>query len=137
VDGSALARWCIFEPTNSEDVALTAWRDLADRLEGKAPPGASRSAEWSAFRDRTLKGRGCAVCGGRKNLTLHHIIPFHLAPDLELDHNNVIPLCQAGMYGINCHLVLGHLGNWQRTNVNVLADVAYWHTRLVIERDRD
>lgn len=60
----------------------------------------------------------------------HHIIPFHLAPDLELDESNLLPLCEAGKYGINCHLLIGHVGNFRRANPNVFADVAYWHTRL-------
>lgn len=110
------------------------WRDLADRLEGKAPPGAARSPKWRKTRDGFIVGKQCAVCGGWKFLVAHHVIPFHLAPDLELDPANLIVLCEAKRYGINCHLLLGHLGNWQRPNPQVLADVAYWHQRLINDR---
>lgn len=112
---------------------MSRWRDLADRLEGKAPPDARRSAKWRKVRDDFLKDKCCAVCGGKKNLIAHHMIPFHIAPDLELDESNLLALCEA-TYSWNCHLLFGHLGNWQRTNMNVLADAAYWHQRLVLDR---
>jgi len=110
------------------------WRDMADRLGGKAPSGARRSPKWRKFRDGYLKGKRCAVCGGSRSLTLHHIIPFHLAPDLELDPDNVTVLCEAKRYGINCHLLCGHLGNWQRIAVDCRALAAYWHQRLIKDR---
>jgi len=113
---------------------MTSWRDMADRLEGKAPTGARRSGKWRGVRDDFLRGKRCEVCGGRKSLTAHHEIPFHLAPDLELDPGNLIALCQAGRFGINCHLLIGHVGNWQRTNVTVRASVAYWNQRLIGDR---
>ncbi len=113
---------------------MSKWRDLADSLPGKAPPGAKRSSQWAAVRNAFLKGKMCAVCGGRKSLIAHHEIPFHLAPHLELVESNLIPLCEAGRYGINCHLLLGHVGNYQRTNVTVRADVAYWRQRLIDDR---
>lgn len=95
---------------------MSNWRDMADRIEGKAPPGAKRSSKWRKFRDEQLKGKSCALCGGSRSLTLHHVIPFHLAPDLELDPDNCIVLCEAKRYGINCHLLAGHWGNWRRIN---------------------
>lgn len=106
------------------------WRDMADRLDGKAPSGARRSGRWRTVRDDFLRGKCCAVCGGKKYLVAHHIIPFHLAPDLELVESNLIALCERKKYGINCHLLLGHVGNFKRVNVNVLADVAYWNEKL-------
>lgn len=107
---------------------------MADRLSGKAPTGASRSPLWSRTRDAFLDGRQCAVCGGSTALVAHHVVPFHLAPDLELDPDNLIPLCEANRYGVNCHLLFGHLGNYRRINVSVRADAAYWHQRLILDR---
>ena len=108
---------------------MTTWRDIADRIEGKIV-GGDRSPLWRGFRDDFLRDAVCVVCGCRKKLVAHHRIPFRIAPDLELDPANVLPLCEAGRYGLNCHLLIGHLGAWQRVNVNVDADVAYWATRL-------
>lgn len=113
---------------------MSVWRDLADRIEGKAPPGARRSSNWRTVRNDFLRGKSCVVCGGRRSLVAHHKIPFHLAPDLELVESNLIPLCEAKRYGINCHQLLGHLGAWSRVNPNVMADVAYWHQRLILDR---
>jgi 5-methylcytosine-specific restriction enzyme A len=110
---------------------MSHWRDMADRLDGKAPPGAARSSEWQSVRNDFLRGRSCAVCGGRRFLIAHHIVPFHLAPDLELDPTNLIALCEAKRYGINCHLLLGHLGNYQRANPFVEAFAAEWNHLLV------
>jgi len=113
---------------------MSKWRDLADRLEGKAPKNARRSKKWPKTRNEYLFGRTCVVCGGKKYLVAHHEIPFHLAPHLELEWDNLIPLCEAKRYGINCHLLLGHLGNWARVNVSVRADIAYWHERIIVSR---
>jgi len=117
-------------PENS----MSAWRDLADTLPGKALPDQRRSPQWRRVRDEFLRGKSCAVCGGRRNLVAHHRVPFHLAPHLELAEENLIAICEAKRYGINCHLLLGHLGNWQRTNVSVDADIAYWHNRIIESR---
>ncbi len=106
------------------------WRDLTDRFSGKAPVGARRSGKWRRVRDEFLKGKRCASCGGRRSLVAHHIIPFHLAPDLELDVSNLLPLCEAKRFGINCHLLLGHVGNWRRANPFVEAEAAYWAAKL-------
>ena len=103
---------------------------LLDRITGKAPKGAKRHPDWNKFRKEMLDGASCAVCGGTKKLQLHHKIPFHLAPELELDKDNVIPLCMAGKYGLKCHLLVGHYGNWQKFNPQVEADSAFWQTRL-------
>jgi 5-methylcytosine-specific restriction protein A len=109
---------------------MSSWRDLSERLSGKAPKGTRRSSRWRKFRDGLLKGNSCACCGGKKSLIGHHRIPFHLAPDMELDPDNIIVLCEAKRYGINCHLLLGHCGNWRRANVYCDADVAYWKSKL-------
>ena len=113
---------------------MSLWRNLADRLDGKAPTGAKRSGKWRKTRDAFLKGKRCEICGGKKSLVAHHEIPFHMAPDWELLEENLVALCESGRYGINCHLLVGHLGNWRRTNVIVRADVAYWNQRIIVSR---
>lgn len=96
---------------------------------GTSKPRGKRSSKWPALRDRFLKGKSCAVCEGQKRLEAHHIWPFHLRPDLELDPANLIPLCE-GRASINCHLIMGHLGNYRSFNLVVQADAARWHARM-------
>jgi hypothetical protein len=88
----------------------------------KHPPGAARSPHWRAFELAFLKGKSCALCGGRKLLQAHHVRPFHLFPRLELVESNVLPLCE-GNPACNCHLLWGHLGNFQSWNETVVFDV--------------
>ena len=70
-----------------------------------------RSPQWSAVRDHFLEGKKCAACGSKKNLQVHHVKPFHLYPELELDVTNLIVLC---MDKYDCHLRLGHGNNFSR-----------------------
>lgn len=113
---------------------MSRWRDLSERLEGKAPPGARRSSQWRRVRDEFLRGKSCLVCGGRRSLVAHHEIPFHLAPDLELIESNLMPLCESGRYGINCHLLIGHVGSFRRANPIARADAAFWNHRIILSR---
>jgi 5-methylcytosine-specific restriction enzyme A len=83
---------------------------------------AKRSAHWPTiekhFRE---KYPTCAACGGSKRLNVHHIQPFHIFPELELDTNNLISLC---MGKLECHLRLGHLGNFKTYNPNIIKNAA-------------
>jgi hypothetical protein len=63
-------------------------------------------------------------------LDVHHIRPFHLHPDLELEPSNLITLCEADKGGVNCHLFIGHLGNFKSFNVDVKADASYWREKF-------
>lgn len=104
---------------------------LKDRIQGKAPKGARRSSKWSKVRKKYLKDNpACEVCGCKKKLTVHHKIPFHIAPDKELDPNNLVTLCESNYLGKNCHLLFGHLGNFRRINSNIELDVMTWKMRL-------
>jgi len=104
--------------------------ELKDRLQGKAPPGAKRSKTWRKTRAKHLKKfPRCRVCGRTTNLSVHHIIPFYLAPDLEEVERNLITLCERPKV-LNCHLILGHLGNYRKTNPSCEADVMMWYIKL-------
>ena len=94
-----------------------------------------RSSRWPKFSKGYLKGKICAVCGGKKNLQAHHKKPFHLFPDLELDPANVIPLCE-GAKDVNCHLFIGHLGNFKGYNPDVEADAREWNRKLEENKKR-
>jgi 5-methylcytosine-specific restriction enzyme A len=87
---------------------------------GKVPKGSKRSSHWPKLRKEHLeKYPTCALCGGTKKLEVHHIKPFHLHPELELDPNNFITLCESTKHGVNCHLFFGHLGNFKQVNEDV------------------
>lgn len=97
----------------------------------KIPAGTARSSHWPAARAAHLKDHPtCAVCGGTEKLEVHHIRPFHLHPDLELDPSNFITLCEANKDGFDCHLGFGHLGNFKSFNVDVVADAAAWNAKI-------
>lgn len=93
---------------------------LKDKLNGK--PFKMRSPKWSAVRKHHLLTHNyCAACGNQENLEVHHIKPFHLHPELELEESNLITLCEC-KDGRECHLRIGHLGDWHKFNVNVIED---------------
>lgn len=96
-------------------------RHLKEVAQGKARLLQKRSSQWSSFRKEWLRGKHCAACGGVEYLEAHHVVPFHIDPTRELDPANLIALCdRPGRH--NCHLDVGHLGNWRRENPNVVAD---------------
>lgn len=71
----------------------------------------------------------CAVCGGTRKVEVHHRIPFHLRPDLELDPDNLITLCE-GCPSANHHLLYGHLGNYKSFNAQVELDANIWSKKI-------
>src|SRR5512135_3581631 len=93
---------------------------IKHRLQGKIPHGMKRSNKWPKVRAAHLaKHPACEVCGGNEKLEVHHKRPFHLHPDLELDPKNLITLCESKHGGVNCHLFVGHLGNFKSFNADV------------------
>ncbi|GER90013.1 hypothetical protein KDW_41750 [Dictyobacter vulcani] len=84
--------------------------------------GRARSPQWPRVAHEHLSHEpACVVCGHRgKGLQVHHIKPFHLYPELELDPKNLITLCE--VRGRTHHLLIGHLDDWQSYNIRVRAD---------------
>lgn len=104
---------------------------VVDALKGKAPLTAARSSYWPKVRKEHLsKHPQCAVCGETHKLEVHHIQPFHLHPELELNPDNLITLCESDSNGVCCHLFVGHLGNYKSFNTSVKDDAKYWHNKL-------
>ena len=104
---------------------------IQDALIGKAPISAKRSKDWSKVRAEFLQlNPRCAVCEGNKKLNVHHIVPFHVDPTLELEPSNLITLCERKKYGIHCHLLVGHLGNYRNINTHLFEDVELLNRRL-------
>ena len=58
----------------------------------------------------------CKACGGNKLLAVHHKLPYHLYPHLEMDPKNWIVLCESSS---TCHFLLGHGKNWSDYIPNV------------------
>lgn len=84
-----------------------------------------RSVKWAKVRKEHLKlFPSCAVCGAKKFLEVHHILPFHLFPEKELVESNLITLCE--QKGHECHLQFGHLGSYQSYNKDVVEDAKHW-----------
>ena len=104
-------------------LALLAW--------GHDPlSSAPRSPMWPKVRATHLKAHPvCEVCGHNLDLEVHHIMPYHLKPELELSPDNLITLgtkCPTG----NHHFFFGHLGSWQSYNKDVVADAAAWRKKM-------
>ena len=107
-------------------------RHVKDRVAGKIPAGSKSSGHWPKIREEhLLKNPKCALCGGDKKLEVHHIRPFHLHPDLELNPDNLITLCESKDNGANCHLLFGHLGNFKSFNVDVQKDSGEWNDKIL------
>lgn len=109
------------------------WEAIQDRISGKAPKGAKRNPGWTKFRKTHLNQfPDCYVCGAVTKLQVHHIVPFHVAPDLELNPENVLTLCTGGKHkGLNCHLIFGHHGNYKKVNIDCLDEAVYWRGKLL------
>ena len=91
----------------------------------KGRPAKFRSPKWKKFEsEMIIKQPYCAVCGNTivRELTGHHMKPYHAFPELELDPENILIMCYNGPGHINCHLVVGHCGNWRYYNPNVIRD---------------
>lgn len=90
--------------------------------------GKPRSRLWREVRDRHLKENPeCAVCGRRKNVVPHHVVPVHVDPSRELDPGNLISLCEGPAF--NCHLFFGHLRDWSSFNPEVREDAKIWREK--------
>lgn len=90
-----------------------------------------RSPHWGKVRDAYLLEHPlCVACGGKDHLNAHHRKPFHLFPELELDPTNLLTLCEHGPGDTNCHLLLGHGGNWSLWNPQVQNDVEWFAEML-------
>lgn len=80
-----------------------------------------RSPHWDEVRNEVVADHPyCAASGMKTGLEVHHIMPYHLRPDLELRKDNLAVLARP------YHFLLGHFCNWQKFNANVVKDAAHW-----------
>lgn len=93
-----------------------------------------RSSHWPAVeRAHLAKNPTCACCTtatASAKQQVHHVFPFHYCvalgrSDLELDPRNLITLCEDEPGASNAqdhHLLVGHLGDFGSSNLDVAAD---------------
>jgi 5-methylcytosine-specific restriction endonuclease McrA len=87
---------------------------------------ASRSPKWSTVRKQHLKENPfCLACGKNSKLEVHHKIPVHINPELELDPSNLVTLCADP-----CHLLFGHLMNFKSYNKSVIEDCSVYLNKV-------
>lgn len=87
----------------------------------------ARSTKWPQVRARHLVIEPvCQVCGGTLELSVHHIYPYHLFPELELSLGNLITLCEAN----KCHFIYGHCKDWKAYNPTVIDDCSKFRLML-------
>ena len=88
----------------------------------------TRSKEWPKVRNAYLKKHAeCAACGTSKKLEVHHKQPFHLHPELELEEDNLITLCDGAS---RCHFLIGHLTFWKSYNLGAQQDAEKWALKI-------
>ena len=83
-----------------------------------------RSSQWSGVRKENIKSY-CEFCERKPllGLNLHHILPFHLYPEAELDPTNFITVCR------HCHLYFAHLGSFKSFNKDIKKEAEEWQTK--------
>ena len=93
----------------------------------------TRSNGWAKVRAAKIDATPfCEACGKtfkqlrRFRLQVHHVKPFHIFPELELDPDNLACLCS----NPTCHLDKGHLGNFRSWNETVREDCARWRDKI-------
>lgn len=110
------------------------WIDHEDTERGVVG-SSQRSSKWPTVRARFIATRGndrCAVCGSVDDLNVHHVVPFHDDPSLELEPTNLITLCREH------HFHVGHdpdcdgpeRANWSKSNPNVRRDAERLRKKL-------
>lgn len=117
-----------------EKYCRTSYMNWLRQLFGLDPlfGGVPRSPEWPRVRAEHLKMEpACVITGETTNLEVHHIRPYHLHPELELVHTNLVTLTTK--HGsLNVHLWFGHFGNFKdRYNINIREDAPIWKERLI------
>lgn len=88
--------------------------------------GAPRSGRWPRVRREHLaRNPACIACGRTTGVEVHHVVPFHERPELELDPANLVTLSAD-----HCHFVFGHGLDWRTANPRVREDAAAFRRRL-------
>ena len=105
---------------------------LVEQIAGKEPLyERGKSPKWDAVRDKFIAEHPlCSFCSEQAD-EVHHIQPFHLNPELELDESNLISLCRRH------HFLWGHCGNWKDFNPGIRTDAELWRAILLYRETRE
>lgn len=88
--------------------------------------GIPRSSSWRIARRNHLKTfPRCALCNTLSEIEVHHVTPYHIAPDRELDPENLLTLCRPH------HFLFGHFLDWTAYNPDILQDVSDWRAKIL------
>lgn len=91
--------------------------------------GADRSPQWRGVRNRHVAEHPlCMACGASDDIEVHHIVPFHEHPELELEPDNLMTFCG------DCHFKIGHRGRWSRVVPTAPYDAIVASTTKCTER---
>ncbi len=78
-----------------------------------------RSPRWEEVRKKFVASNPeCMACGTTTDLNVHHVLPYHIWPALELMPSNLITLCRQH------HFVMGHFSDWDKYNPAVRNNAA-------------
>lgn len=121
----------IVRETIDSRIPLEPFDQQLESIDGMTYEG-PRSGQWVQVRaDFVRLHPRCEACGSAYNLNVHHVEPFHLRPDLELEPSNLITLCREH------HFRIGHdpdgkgprKPSWLESNPNVRSDAANMRSR--------
>ena len=86
-----------------------------------------RSSHWPKLEKEFLEQHPtCEICGSKTRLNVHHIKPFHLFPELELDPTNLITLCMSRK---ECHFKIAHGSNFSSYCPNINLYIKQFHNK--------
>lgn len=90
-----------------------------------------RGSEWREARSNHLLVEAfCQCCGRNNNLEVHHVIPWHIKPELRYESSNLITLCR------ECHFRFAHHSNWSDCNPSIREDCARFNQRFIVRAKR-
>ena len=64
----------------------------------------------------------CVICGADSGLAVHHCLDVSSFPQHELEQKNLITVCTLNS-GCNGHFLYCHMGDWRKTNYNIMNDI--------------
>jgi len=81
------------------------------------------SRQWRKVRQAHLaENPRCVICGADSGLAAHHCLDYSSFPEYELHPNNLITVCTLNS-GCNGHFLYCHMGDWRKTNYNIINDI--------------
>ena len=131
----AASLWLSGPAPHSSAEPVGEWVDHHPEISVRNVGASQRSSRWPAVRAKYIADGHdkCEACGTTRDLNVHHIQPFSVRPDLELDPRNLITLCRVH------HLKIAHDAdgpggmarpNWSSSNPNVRRDAERMRLKL-------